>query len=140
MKRTACVLQELGIAGMVDFFTPTRGLALEVTRDGRGIREHSERFLNAGRYTPLMETNIIREHAIVDLRSPSTHSARQAVPRVAQPHLYTVLFSGDFKEAEIHHMNSRKCIKVLGNAGQEAREFLMSHYFDAMTISSDASE
>ena len=140
MKRTTCVLQGLGIAGMVDFFTATRGLALEVTRDGRGIREHSARFLNDGRYTPLMEANIIREHAIIDLRSPSTRTARQAVPRVAHPHLYTVLFSGNFKEAEIYHMNSMKCIKVLGNAGQEARQFLMSHYSDAMPMSSDASE
>ena len=120
---------------MVDFFTPARGLALEVTRDVMGIREHSARFLNAGRYTPLMETSIIREHAIVDLRIPSTHTAHQAAPRVAQPHLYTVLFSGDFKTAKIHHMNSKpKCINVLGNAGQEARDLLMSLYFDAMTI------
>ena len=51
MKRTACVRQGLGIAGMVDFFTPTRGLALEVARDVMGIREHSAQFLNAGKYT-----------------------------------------------------------------------------------------
>ena len=110
LKRTADVLQEFGIAGMVDFVTPARGLALEVTRDGKGIREHSARFLNAGRYTPLIKTNIVREHAIVDLRSPSTSTAQQAAPKVNQPHLYTVLFGGDFKEAEIHHMNSKQCI------------------------------
>ena len=128
------MLQELGIAGMVDFFTPALGLALEVTRDGRGIREHSARFLDDGRYTPLMRANIIKDHAIVDLRSPSTSTAQQPAPKVKQPYLYTVLFSDNFKKAEIHHMNSRKCINVVGNAGQEARDFLMSHYLDAMTI------
>ena len=134
MKRRACVLQELGIAGIVVFFTPALGLALEVSREGRGIREHSARFLDDGKYTPLMRANIIRDHAIVDLRSPSTSTAQQPAPRVKQPHLYTVLFSDNFKEADMHHMNSRKCIHIVGNAGQEARDFLMSHYLDAMTI------
>ena len=72
-----------------------------------------------------METNIIREHAIVDLRSLPISTFHQAAPRVAQPHLYTVLFSDDVKEAEIRHLNSTpKCIKVSGNAGQEARDLL----------------
>ena len=135
MKCTACVLQELGSTGMVDLFTPALGLALEVTRGGKGIREHLGRFLDDGKYTPLMRANIIREHAIVDLRSPSTSTAQQAVPKVKQPHLYTVLFSDDFKEAVIHHMNrTPKCIKMLGDAGKEARDFVVSHYFVAMTI------
>ncbi len=102
---------------------PGLGLALEVTWDGRGLREHPARFLNGGRYTPLMQATIIKDHAIVELRSPSTTSAQQAGSKLAQPHLYTVLFSKEFKKAEICHMNSRKSIVVGGDAGQEARDF-----------------
>ena len=141
MKHTACVLQEFGVAGMVDFFTPALGLALEVARDGRGIREHSARFLDDGRYAPLMRAGIIRDHAVVDLRSPATSTAQQAAPKVQLPHLYTVLFSDDFKKAAIHHMNRPVVSTVVaGNAGQEARDFLMTHFLEAMTISSDSSE
>ena len=141
MKQTACVLQEFGIAGMVDFFTPVLGLALEVTRDGRGIREHSARFLNEGRYTPLRRAGIIKEHAIVDLHSPATSTAQQAAPKVQLPNLYTVLFSDDFMKAEIHHMDRPvNTIWVAGDAGKEARAFLMRHFLEAMTISSSSSE
>ena len=126
------MLQDVGIAGMVDFFTPAHGLALEVTRDGRGIREHSARFWHDGRYTLLMQAGLIRDHAIVDLRSPETSTAQQAAPKGQLPHLYTVLFSDDFKKAEIHHMNRPvNCIVVAGDAGQEARDFLITHLFQA---------
>ena len=124
----ACVLQESGIAGLMDFLVPGLGLALEGTRDGRGLQEHSTCFLNNGRSrcTPLMRANIIREHAIVDLCSPSTSSDQLAASKVAQPHLHTVLFSEDIKTAEIYHMNSVTCIVIAGDAGQEARELLMA--------------
>ncbi len=121
------MLQEAGSAGMMDFFTPVLGLALEMTRDGRGIGERCECFLDEDRYAPLMQANIIREHAIVDLRSTSTSTAQRAVSKVPQPHLYTVLFSEDCKMAEIHHMYSVTSIVMAGNAGQEAREILAAH-------------
>ena len=108
---------------MQGFFMPGLGLALEVTWDGRGLGEHPAHFLNGGRYTPLMEATIIKDHAIVELRSPSTTSAQQAGSKLAQPHRSTVLFSKEFKKAEICHVNSRKSIGVGGDAGQEARDF-----------------
>ena len=73
-----------------------------------------------------MHAGIIRDHAIVDLRIPATSAAQQAALKVRLPHLYTVLFSDDFKTAEIQHMNRPvNCIVVAGDAGQEARDFLL---------------
>lgn len=127
----ACVLQAFGITGMVDFCTPQLGWALEVTRDGKGIREHSARFDDSGRYAPLMHANVIKLHAIVDLRSPSASPDHQAAPRVAHPHLYTVLFSEDFKKATIHHQDSVNSAEVAGDAGQEVRDFLIAQFLAA---------
>ena len=131
----ACVLQDhrlpmtlmhvcFGITGMVDFFMPKLGWALEVTRDGKGITEHSARLEGNGSYAPLVHAKVIQLHAILDLRSPSAHSGHQAAPRMAHPHLYTVLFSDDFKTATIHHQDSVDSAEVAGDAGQEVRDFL----------------
>ena len=124
----ACVLQAFGTTGMVGICTPKLGWALEVTRDGKGSTEHSACFKANGRYAPLMHAKVIKLHSIVDLRSPSASPGHQAAPWVAHPHLYTVLFSEDFKQATIHHdQDSVKEAEVAGDAGQEVRDFLIAH-------------
>ena len=111
-------------------------MGLEVTRDGKGIREHSARALpipghlqgseDHGRYAPLMHAQVNKVQAIADLRSPSANAGHQAAPRVAHPHLYTVLFSEDFKKATIYHQDSEDSAQVAGDAGQEIRGVLMA--------------
>ena len=76
----ACVLQAFGTTGMVGICTPKLGWALEVTRDVKGITEHSACFKANGRYAPLMHAKVIKLHAIVDLRSPSASPGHQAAP------------------------------------------------------------
>eukprot|EP00898_Chlorokybus_atmophyticus_P004609 jgi/Chlat1/5149/Chrsp33S05142 len=50
--------RKYGVKGMVDFFVPAIGVALEVMRDGYDPDGHSKRFEPRGKYRLLLETGL----------------------------------------------------------------------------------
>ena len=122
-------LQAFGAGGMVDFFLPEPlSMALELTRDGSRLSEHIARFLDAGKYGPLLQCGAVTQHAVVDLRSPPA-SRTAASPRRQDAHLYTVLFRDDFHSAELWHegeMIGGQPLHVCGMAGAQTVSSLES--------------
>jgi hypothetical protein len=114
--------QALGGQGFVDFYLsePLRA-ALEITRDGRGITDHLQRFLQPDKYQPMLDCGAVTQYAVVDIRSPSTEHTTQAQPRLQHANLYTVLVDQGFRSAKLFHGGDEPVtLTIKGNADAES--------------------
>lgn len=105
-------------------------LGLEVTREGFDLGNPVERFLDAKLCEALLRYGGVKQHAVVDLRSPPLlppgfTPATSAPPHLQGPHLYTVQFLADYREVEIWHQGQRVAgVSVNGRASPETFEAL----------------
>ena len=105
-------MQTLGGRGFADLYiSEPECIVLEATRDGKDMTEHLNGFLDPHKYQPLLATGGVKQHAVVDFRSPGS-----ADPRMEDEHLYNVLFSADFSTAVVCHMGERQQVVVAGAA------------------------
>ena len=120
-------MQSLGGHGYVDFYISLPlGILLEVTREGLEVPEHLGRFLDPKKYGPLVNSEKVTEYAVVDFRCPNNDDLALE-PDFAHEHLYTVVFLPDYKEAVIHHMHTKKTVKLMtGNKLTFKTEMLMA--------------
>ncbi|KAL3142216.1 hypothetical protein ABBQ38_002564 [Trebouxia sp. C0009 RCD-2024] len=85
-----------GVRGMLDFLLLPQKWGFELLRDGKGSQEHADRFEPGGAYSQMVLNGDIVNWVVVDLRStprkPRQHS---------RPEMLHVLFSPDFRSAEI---------------------------------------
>jgi hypothetical protein len=110
----------------VDFYLsePLRA-ALEITRDGRGITDHLQRFLQPDKYQPMLDCGAVTQYAVVDIRSPSTAHTTQAQPRLQHANLYTVLVDAGFGSAKLFHGgDAQVTLTIKGTADAESLSFL----------------
>eukprot|EP00898_Chlorokybus_atmophyticus_P002405 jgi/Chlat1/3165/Chrsp22S03404 len=112
--------KKYGANGMVDFFVPTICLAVEIMRDGRNPQGHLRRFDEHGSYSTLLEQQVAKDWAVIDLRSPVLQPPK---PEHEHPKLYTVVFSDDYSKAVVWRE---------GNVVQE--EFTIIGGVDAATL------
>ncbi len=94
---------------------------LEATCDGKDLKEHLGRFLDPAKYKPMFDNGLVKQHAVLDFRSPG---ARQAQPRKTDEHLWSVVFVDGFGEAWVHHMGGCFHVWVKGNADEATRQAL----------------
>ena len=114
-------MQALGGGGFADFYIgrPMATL-LEVARDGKKVEEHLGRFKENRKYKPMVESEHVRQYAVVDFRSWSKYPpAPPAAPTIRDPALWTVLFSQDFTRATIIHMGQQEEVRLNGRAAPE---------------------
>jgi hypothetical protein len=105
-------MQTLGGRGFADLYiSEPECIVLEATRDGKDMTEHLNGFLDAHKYQPLLATGGVKQHAVVDFRSPGS-----ADPRMEDEHLYNVRVSADFSTAVVCHMGERQQVVVAGAA------------------------
>ena len=98
--------------GFADLYiSPPESLVLEATRDGEDLTQNLNRFLDPRKYEPLLQSGAVKQHAVIDFRSPSS-----AAPRVQDQHLYNVVFRPAFAEAVIYHMGEQQIVQVAGRA------------------------
>ncbi|KAK9818173.1 hypothetical protein WJX72_008225 [[Myrmecia] bisecta] len=108
----------LGGRGFADFYiSEPECIVLEATRDGKDMTKHLNRLLDPHKYQPLLENGGVKQHAVVDFRSPGSPN-----PRMTHDHLYNVLFSADFSEAVVCHMGERQRVVVAGAADEATRQ------------------
>lgn len=111
-------MQTLGGHGFADLYiSEPECIVLEATLDGKDMTKHLHRFLDPHKYQPLLETGGVKQHAVVDFRSPGS-----ANPRMKAEHLYNVLFSADFSKAVVCHMGERQQVVVAGAADEATRQ------------------
>ena len=92
---------------------------LEATRDGKDMTQHLNRFLDPRKYEPLLQNGGVKQHAVIDFRSPGC-----ATPRMQNQHLYNVVFRPAFAEAVIYHMGGQQLVRVAGRADDATRSAL----------------
>lgn len=112
MPETHFVMQTRGGRGFADMFiAEPECIVLEATRDGKDLGSNLNRFLDPQKYEPLLRVGGVKQHAVVDFRSPSS-----AKPQLQNQHLYNVVFGPDFTEAVINHVGEQQSVKIAGRA------------------------
>ena len=110
-------MQTLGGRGFADLYiSPPESTVLEATRDGKDMTQHLNRFLDPRKYEPLLQSGAVKQHAVIDFRSPGS-----ATPRMQDQHLYNVVFRPAFREAVIYHMGEQQPVRVAGRADDATR-------------------
>ena len=105
-------MQTLGGRGFADLYiSPPECTVLEATRDGKDLTQHLNRFLDEAKYGPLLQTGMVKQHAVIDFRSPGS-----CTPRMEDECLYNVMFQPTFAEAVIYHMGEQQSVRVAGRA------------------------
>lgn len=66
-------------AGRIDFFIDSRKWGIEITRDGKKLREHSDRFGSRGAYGQWIESGEMSDYILLDCRAskPVKHHSCQ---------------------------------------------------------------
>lgn len=77
MSETRSSTQTCGGRGFADMFiAKPECIVLEATRDGKDLNEHLGRFLDPQKYEPLLSIGGVKQHAVVDFRSPGSARPR----------------------------------------------------------------
>jgi hypothetical protein len=109
-----CFLQVFDSPGYLDLFIPCpHRMALELTRQGKQLRTHIERFVH-GHYEVLLSSGAAVEWAVVDFRSKTAGQ-----PTLMHENLYSVVVSDDCKQAEIWcngHLVGGQPVLIAGRA------------------------
>jgi hypothetical protein len=82
--------------GRIDFLLPEARWGIEVLRDGDRLRDHCERFVGNGSYTPWINDGRLVDWLIIDCRTSKPR--RYDVPRTK---LWRAVFSKDFSSVEV---------------------------------------
>jgi hypothetical protein len=74
------------VAGRIDFYIQSRKWGIEITRDGKLLQQHSDRFKPQGAYGKWLSTGEMDDYILLD--------CRQTVPRAAHPSRCHLCFVG----------------------------------------------
>ena len=85
-----------GAKGFLDFLLSPLRWGFELLRDGSKPEEHMERFSTSGRYSKLLQDEVVVEYVILDFVMKPLFKDVQA------SRLLHVVFSVDFKMATLH--------------------------------------
>lgn len=128
---SAEVGEALDMEGCVDFFVPPPcAMAFEFTRDGSKLKEHLGRFINPdGKYKRLIESGLVTQWVVVDVRSPRAAQGRGAAlpTRVLHENLYTVLLNDNYSRADVYHQGQViQQLVLVGKVDDATRDALIA--------------
>ena len=113
-------MQTLGSRGFADLYiSPPESMVLEATRDGKGMTQHLDRFLDPRKYEPLLQSGAVKQHAVIDFCSTG-----RATPRMQGQHLYSMVFQPGFEAAVIHHMGGQQLVRIAGRVDDATQSAL----------------
>jgi len=100
--------QLFGVEGFLDLYVSEPWCwGFELLRDGEGINEHFNRFLEGGRYFKMRERGQLKQMVLLDMRSDTTGAPRSFTSSDSDVWVIRVCFCDSYTKAIVHGLGDQ---------------------------------